>query len=73
MSGMTYKEAAEFAGCSVSTLKRYTCSWCEETALYMLTRGCGACGEYGCDPKKDKAWPPQSKRQLKHEDVRGEK
>lgn len=53
---MTYKEAAKFAKCSVSTLKRWECAWCGQSALYQLTRGCGAIYEK-CDPLK-KHWPP---------------
>ena len=55
---MTVQEAAAFAGCSVSTLKRYKCSWCDQPCLNMLRYGCGAIWEK-CDPKKDKMWPPQ--------------
>lgn len=58
MPRMTHKQAAEFAGCSVSTLKRYTCAWCDQTALRALTGGCAAIYEK-CDPMKDKAWPPR--------------
>ena len=57
MNKMTWREAAAFAGCSISTLKRYRCAWCEETALYQLTRGCGANYEH-CNPMVDKTWPP---------------
>ena len=53
---MTVKEAAEFAGCSVSTLKRYECAWCDQPLLNALRYGCGAIYEK-CDPKKDKSWP----------------
>ena len=54
---MTVREAAEFAGCSVSTLKRYECGWCGQSDLNALRYGCGAIYEK-CDPKKDKTWPP---------------
>lgn len=61
MTIMTAKEAAEFAGCSVSTLKRYSCAWCDQSALNQLRYGCG--GYFGprCDPKTDKTWPPTKK------------
>ncbi|KKL64514.1 hypothetical protein LCGC14_2164300, partial [marine sediment metagenome] len=42
MNRMTYKEAAAFAGCSVSTLKRHQCGFCGQCALDMLCFGCGA-------------------------------
>lgn len=58
MSGkMTAREAARFAGCSVSTLKRYTCGFCGQQALAQLMYGCGAVFDK-CDPTKDKQWPP---------------
>lgn len=47
---MTYKEAAQLAGVSISTLKRWQCSWCEQLWLYQLTKGCGAMYEQ-CDPQ----------------------
>jgi hypothetical protein len=53
---MTEKEAAEFAGCSISTLKRYCCGWCEQSLLHALTRGCGAIYEK-CDPKDKPHFP----------------
>lgn len=55
----TYKQAAEFAGCSISTLKRYSCGWCDQSALHQLTSGCGAIYEK-CNPRTDKAWPPKA-------------
>lgn len=59
---MTAKQAAEFAGCSVSTLKRYECGLCERTALQQLMHGCGAFyGFSKCDPMK-KDWPPTAKK-----------
>ncbi len=53
---MTAKEAAKFAGCSISTLQRYACAWCDQPALNQLRHGCGAMYEK-CDPLK-KPWPP---------------
>ena len=61
---MTAREAAQFAGCSVSTLRRYECAWCDQSCLYMLTSGCGAIWEK-CDPLKDWAWPPTA-REVAH-------
>lgn len=61
---MTAKQAAEFAGCSVSTLKRYECGLCERTALHQLMYGCGMYGDgtfSKCDPMK-KDWPPTAKK-----------
>lgn len=57
---MTAKEAAKFAGCSVSTLKRYQCGWCDQSALNQLRYGCGAISDK-CDPRTGKAWPPRKK------------
>lgn len=55
---MTAREAAIFAGCSVSTLKRYQCAWCQQSDLNALRYGCGAIWEK-CNPKEDKMWPSQ--------------
>ena len=60
MKQRTYKEACEFAGCSLSTLKRYECGFCGQLALYQLTRGCGA-QFFDCDPQTSKTWPPYKK------------
>lgn len=57
---MTYQEAAEFAGCSISTLKRYQCVLCDQTALRQLTGGCGSIFGPKCDPKTAKTWPPKA-------------
>jgi hypothetical protein len=54
---MSPHEAAEFAGCSKSKLRRYQCGLCEQTAIRQLTHGCGAIWER-CDPK-EKSWPPK--------------
>ena len=55
---MTAPEAAQFAGCSVSTLRRYRCAWCDMNCLNMLREGfCGAICEK-CDPLK-RPWPPK--------------
>lgn len=56
MTKMTAKEAAEFAGCSISTLKRYECKWCGQELLASLTHGCGAIYEK-CDPKDKPFYP----------------
>ena len=56
---MTYKEAAKFAGCSVSTLKRYQCAWCGQSYLAQLTSGCGAIWDK-CDPREK--WPPKTEQ-----------
>lgn len=53
---MTYREAATFAGCSISTLRRYQCAFCEQSALRQLTYGCGALYKK-CNPR-EKWWPP---------------
>ena len=54
---MTAKEAAAFAGCSTSTLKRYCCGLCEQSLLRMLMWGC--CSYFGppCDPTEKKYFP----------------
>ena len=57
---MTTREAAQFAGCSESTLRRYECGWCDQSALAMLQYGCGAIWEK-CDPLKDRTWPPNKR------------
>jgi len=56
---MTTREAAAFAGCSVSTLKRYECCGCGQSALDMLRYGCGF-GPDACDPLK-RDWPPKKR------------
>lgn len=53
---MTAKEAATHAGCSVSTLKRYQCAWCEQPLYNALTGGCGAIYEK-CDPADKPFYP----------------
>ena len=58
---MTARQAAEFAGCSISTLKRYKCAWCDQNALDMLRYGCSAIWE-PCNPKTDKTWPPKARK-----------
>jgi len=61
MNRMTHKEAAAFAGCSVSTLKRYQCGFCEQSALDMLRYGCGAIWGPKCDPR-ERDWPPKTRK-----------
>ena len=55
---MTAKEAANFAGCSISTLKRYECFLCEQTALNALRYGCSVSWNK-CNPK-EKTYPPRA-------------
>lgn len=64
MGVMTAKAAAQLAGCSISTLRRYECAWCTQTLLKALMYGCGAIYER-CDPVKDKRWPISRQRKLK--------
>lgn len=67
MRKRTYKEAAAFAGCSISTLKRWECGWCGQSALRQLVDGCGSYGftmpgvSSKCNPD-EKAWPPSKQR-----------
>ena len=58
MRNRTDKEAAKFAGCSISTLKRYRCGFCDQTALRGLTHGCGALF-MKCHPDL-KSYPPKA-------------
>ena len=55
---MTARQAAAHAGCSSSTLGRYTC---DQTLLYALMYGCGA--TFGkCDPKDKPFYPWKTER-----------
>lgn len=56
MPRMTAKQAAEHAGCSISTLKRHQCAWCDASLYGALTQGCGAIYEK-CDPKDKPFYP----------------
>ena len=49
---MTARKAAEFAGVSVSTLRRYTCGWCGQTLLRKIQGQCSAIYDGPCDPKQ---------------------
>ena len=61
--GMTAKEAAKVAECSVSTLRRYKCAWCDQSLLDALRYGCGAI--WGrCDPETDKPWPIHKQKKV---------
>lgn len=52
---ITAKQAAERAGCSVSTLKRYECGWCGQSKLKQYQGICG--GIYDkCDPETLPKW-----------------
>lgn len=51
---MTNKEAAELAGVSVSTLRRWQCGWCEQTMLEAMKGRCGGIFQEataGCNPQ----------------------
>lgn len=47
---MTNQEAAAALGCSVSTAKRWACSWCEQPMLYVAKGECAAIRDR-CDTK----------------------
>jgi len=51
----TAKQAAELAGCSVSTLRRYDCAWCGQSKLNQYRGRCGAVNEK-CKPETFLKW-----------------
>ena len=57
MSKMTAKQAAAYAGCSITTLRNYNCGWCDQTLLNTLRYGCGAMYDTKCEPKDKPFYP----------------
>lgn len=46
---LTNREAAEKLGCSISTARRWMCSWCDQDMLSIAQGVCGSLFDKKCD------------------------